>query len=47
MSDNDIALERREAQRPALLAARSPLTVSPLATGDTAVAALNGPSPGP
>jgi hypothetical protein len=37
VSDNDIAVERREAQRPALLAARIPTTVSPLATGDTAV----------
>src|SRR5687768_15599157 len=36
-------MERREAQRPTSLAARIPITVSLLATGDTAVDALGGP----
>ncbi len=50
VSDNDIAVERREAQRPASLAARIPITVSPLVTGDTAVDArltANGRPGGP
>ena len=37
------AVEPREAQRPTSLAARTPIMVSPLATGDTAVGALAGP----
>ena len=38
-ADNACSVEPREAQRPTSLAARTPITVSPLATGDTAVGA--------
>ena len=44
--DNGTAVERREAQRPTSLAARTP-TAAILGNGDIAVGAINGPSQGP